>query len=105
MWRRGVAHNVGRVEDRDGKGARPNPKHLETPESEESEKVVAHRVEAGVRAGFEDAEEEECREADAPKHEEYGGYDILEYSQLLALAHKCVIFPSNAQVGVVYTLA
>lgn len=57
MRRRGMAHNVGGVEDRDGKGARPNPEHLENPESEESEKVVAYRVEAGVCAGFEDAEE------------------------------------------------
>lgn len=96
MWRRGVAHNVGGVENRDGKGARPNPEHLETPESEESKKVVAHRVEAGVCASFEDTEEEEGREAEAPEHEEYGGYDILEYSQLLA--RKCVIFPSKARI-------
>lgn len=84
MRRRGVAYNVGGVKNRDGEGARPNPEHLKDPESKESEEVVAHRVKAGVCSSFENAEEEEGREAEAPEHEEYGGYDILEYGQLLA---------------------
>lgn len=79
MGRRGVAYNVGGVKDCDGKGARPNPEHLKDPESEESEEVIAYRVEAGVCAGFEDAEEKEGRESETPEDEEYGGYGILEY--------------------------
>lgn len=78
MGRRGVTHNVGGVKDRYWEGTRPNPEHLEDPKSEESEEEVAHRIEAGVGASFEDAEEEEGGEAEAPQHEEYGGYDILK---------------------------
>lgn len=78
MGRRGVAYNVRGIKDRYWEGTRPNPEHLEDPKSQEPEEEIAHRVEAGVGASFEDAEEEEGREAEAPEHEKHGSYNILE---------------------------
>lgn len=64
---------VGTVEDCDGEGDGPDPDHLKNPEAEEGEEFVAFVVEAVVFAGFENAEEEEGAEAEAPEHDEEGG--------------------------------
>lgn len=73
---KGIGGDSGRVEDGDGEGDDPDPDHLEDPEAEEGEELVALVVEAVVLAGLEDAEEEEAREAHAPEHDEDGGDDL-----------------------------
>lgn len=71
-----VAGDAGRVEEGDGQRHGPDPDHLEDPEAQEGEELVALVVEAVVLAGLEDAEEEEAREAHAPEHDEDGGDDL-----------------------------
>lgn len=71
-----VPRHGRRVEDGDGQGDGPDPDHLEDPEAEEGEELVALVVEAVVLASLEDAEEEEAREAEGPEDEEEGGDDL-----------------------------
>lgn len=52
--------HVGAVDQRDGHADGPDPQHLEDPEAEEGEELVALVVEAVIFAGFQDAEEEEA---------------------------------------------
>lgn len=66
----------GGVEEGDGEGDGPDPDHLEDPEGEEFEEVVAFVVEAVVFPRFDDAEEEEGGEAGAPCHDEEGVDDL-----------------------------
>lgn len=72
----GVARDVGGVEQGDGQGDEPDPEHLEDPEAQEGEELVALVIEAVVGAGAQDAEEEEAREADGPGDEEEGGDEL-----------------------------
>lgn len=73
LW---IARHGRRIEHRDGQRDGPDPEHLEDPETEEGEKLLAHPVEAVIFACFEDAEEEECGEADGPGDEEEGGDEL-----------------------------
>lgn len=67
-----------RIEHCDGQRDGPDPKHLEDPETEEGEELLAHLVEAVIFASFEDAEEEECGEANGPGDEEEGGDELAD---------------------------
>lgn len=71
-----VLRHVGRVEHGHGQRDGPDPDHLEDPEAEEGEELVALVVEAVVLARLDDAEEEEAREARRPEHDEDGGDDL-----------------------------
>ncbi|KAF3060390.1 hypothetical protein CFAM422_011238 [Trichoderma lentiforme] len=53
LW---IARHGRRVEHRDGQRDGPDLKHLEDPEAEEGEELLAHLVEAVIFACFEDAE-------------------------------------------------
>lgn len=72
----GVLPDGGRVDERHGQGDDPDPDHLEDPEAEEGEELVALVVEAVVLARLEDAEEQEARQPHPPQHDEDGGHDL-----------------------------
>lgn len=71
-----ILRNRRRIKDGDGQRDDPDPQHLENPEAEEREELVALVIEAAVRAGLENAEEEEAGEAQRPGDEEQGGDDL-----------------------------
>lgn len=71
-----VARHSRRVEHRDRQRNGPDPEHLKEPEAEKGEEPLAHLVKAIIFACFEDAEEEERREADGPGDEEEGGDEL-----------------------------
>lgn len=52
--------DVGGIQNRHGQRHGPHPDHLEDPEAEEGEEVVALVVEAVIGSGAENAEEEEA---------------------------------------------
>ena len=51
-------------------------KHLKHPESQELEEVIAFVIEARVRPGLDDPEEQEARKSQCPDHDQYGRYYI-----------------------------
>jgi len=71
-----ILRNIWRVQDRNWERDDPDPDHLEDPEAEEFEEVIAFIVEAIIFAGFEDAEEEEARESQSPDHDKDGVNDL-----------------------------
>lgn len=71
-----VGRHIGRVDDRHRQRDDPHPEHLEDPKPKKGEELVALVIEAVVFSRFEDAEEEEAREAGAPEHDEDGGDDL-----------------------------
>ena len=71
-----VGLHGGRVEHGDGQADGPHPDHLEDPEAEEGEELVALVVEAVVLARLQDPEEQEAREPQRPGHDEERGDDL-----------------------------
>lgn len=58
----GVLRDIGRVDESNGQRDGPDPDHLEHPEAQEGEELIALVIEAVVFSCLEDAEQEEARE-------------------------------------------
>jgi hypothetical protein len=65
--------HVGRVQHRHRQRDSPHPDHLEYPEAQEGEELVALVVEAVVLARLQDAEEQEAGQPETPHHDEERG--------------------------------
>lgn len=71
-----TARDVGRIQDRHGQADGPDPQHLEDPEAEEREELVALVVEPRVGARLENAEEQEPRQPERPEDQEQRSEDL-----------------------------